>query len=166
MNDGMSGLCQAMADYLSGCGAAAVTAWSMTPRQENGPVAVVTLRGCRAESAGFQDYLGERYNEQTGLWEELFGKKARITLGLDLYAREKEDGYSLRQAFDRLAEALILGGPEGVRVEEFSCGETAYDGESRRLRKPVEAVCSVYLGAAAGSGGEFNDFELRGVVKP
>ena len=165
MNGGIDGLCQAMADYLTGRGVAAIAAWPMALRKEEGPVAVVTLRGCRAESAGFQDYLGERFDEEKGLWEELFGKKASVTLGLDLYAREKEDGQSLRQAFDRLAEALILGGPEEVRVEEFSCGETAYDGESRRLKKPVQAVCSVYLSAAAPGGGEFVDFELRGVVK-
>ena len=53
-----------------------------------------------------------------------------------------------------------------MRVEEFSCGQTEYDGESRRLRRPVQAVCTVYLSAVEQSGGEFVDFELRGVVKP
>lgn len=166
MNGGLEQLCQAMAEYLTSCGVLAEAAFSRTLRTEAGPVAVVSLRGCQAESAGFQDYLGERLNEETGCWEEIFGKKAKITFGLDLYAAEKGDGQQLQRAFDQLAEALILGGPEGLRVEEFSCGQTEYDGESRRLRRPVQAVCTVYLSAAAGSGGEFVDFELRGVVKP
>ena len=165
MSAGMEQLCRAMADYLTSCGMPAATACPSSLRREEGPVAVVSLRGCQAESAGFQDYLGERLNEETGLWEEVFGKKARITFGLDLYASEKGDGRQLRQAFDLLAQALILGGPEGLRVEEFSCGQTEYDEESRRLWRPVQAVCAVYLRAAAQPSGEFVDFELRGVVK-
>ncbi len=166
MSAGMEQLCQAMAEYLKTCGILAEAAFPMALRREEGPVAVVSLRGCQAESAGFQDYLGERFDEQTGRWEEVFGKKAKITFGLDLYATEKGDGQQLQKAFDQLAGALILGGPEGLRVEEFSCGQTEYDGESRRLRRSVQAVCTVYLSAAAQSGGEFVDFELRGVVKP
>ena len=53
-----------------------------------------------------------------------------------------------------------------MELEEFSCGQTVRDPESRRLKRPVEAVCSAWLWARAGeSGGEFTDFELRGVVK-
>lgn len=165
MSGGTERLCQAMADYLTSCGILSATAFPLALRGEQGPVAVVSLRGCQAESAGFQDYLGERFDEQTGRWEEVYGKKAKITFGLDLYAPEKKDGQILRQAFDQLAGALILGGPEGMRVEEFSCSQTEFDGESRRLKRPVLAVCTVYLSAAARSGGEFVDFELRGVVK-
>lgn len=165
MSAGMEQLCQAMAEYLKNCGILAAVAFPAALRREKGPVAVVSLRGCQAESAGFQDYLGERFNEETGRWEELFGKKAKITFGLDLYAGEQGDGQQLQQAFDQLAGALILGGPDGLRVEEFSCGQTEYDGESRRLKRSVQAVCTVYLSAVGHSGGEFVDFELRGVVK-
>lgn len=165
MSGGTEQLCQAMADYLASWGMLATTAFPSSLREERGPVAVVSLRGCQAESAGFQDYLGERFDEQAGRWEEIYGKKARITFGLDLYAPEKKDGQVLRQAFDQLAGALILGGPEGMRVEEFSCGPTEFDGESRRLKRPAQAVCTVYLSAVSQGGGEFVDFELRGVVK-
>ena len=166
MSGGTQQLCQAMVAYLPSCGVLAGTPFPQTLRKEEGPVAVVSLLGCQAKSAGFQDYLGERFNEQTGQWEELFGKKADITFGLDLYATQQGDGQQLQTAFDQLAGALILGGPQGMRVEEFSCGQTEYDGESRRLRRPVQAVCTVYLSAVEESGGEFVDFELRGVVKP
>ena len=166
MSAGLERICQVVADYLNERGVAAVTAWPAAPRQEREePVAVVSLRGCRAGHSGFQNYLGERYDEASGRWEERYGKKAELTFGLDLYAPEKGDGAALQAAFDALAQALLLGEPEGLAVEEFSCGQTARDGESRRLKRPVEAVCTAWLSAANDAGGGFTDFELRGVAK-
>lgn len=165
MSAGMEKIRQAMAEYLEKQGLNTVTAWPMTRRAEAGPVVSVSLRGCEAGPSGFQDYLGERFHEDKGLWEECYGKKARLTFGLDIFAPEKADGQELQETFDQLAGALILGGPEGLRVEEFSCGETGYDSQSRRLRRKVQAVCTAYLCAVTETGGEFVDFELRGVVK-
>jgi len=50
-------------------------------------------------------------------------------------------------------------------VEELSCGQTVRDGESRRLKRPVDAVCTAWLSAGTDAGGAFTDFDLRGVVK-
>ena len=165
MSAGMEKICRAMADYLSGKGVPARTAWPMTFREEKGPVVVVSLRSCQAGPSGFQDYLVERYNQETGLWEECFGKQAELTLGLDIYAPEGGDGQTVRETFDRLASALILGGPEGLRAEEFSWEEMDYDAQSRRLRGRVRAVCHACLQGIMEGGGAFVDFELRGVVK-
>ena len=165
MSAGMEKICRAMADYLSGKGVPARTAWPMTFREEKGPVVVVSLRSCQAGPSGFQDYLGERYNQETGLWAECFGKQAELTLGLDIYAPEGGDGQTVRETFDRLASALILGGPEGLRAEEFSWEEMDYDAQSRRLRGRVRAVCHACLQGIMEGGGAFVDFELRGVVK-
>ena len=60
MNTGLEQIRQTMADYLCQQGVPAVTAWPAAPRQEwTEPVVVVSVRGCRAGSASFQDYLGE-----------------------------------------------------------------------------------------------------------
>lgn len=166
MSAGLEHIRQTMADYLNARGVPAVTAWPMEPRQAwEEAVAVVSVRGCKAGPASFQNYLGERFDEDTGRWEERYGKKAQLTFGLDLYAPEKGDGACLQTAFDALAGALVLGGPEGLEVQEFSCGPTARDPVSRRLKRPVEAVCTAWLCAVADAGGAFIDFELRGVVK-
>lgn len=166
MSAGLEKIRRQMADYLNGQGVKAVTAWPGEPRQERTePVVVVSLKGCRAGPAGFQNYLGQRFDEKNGRWEERYGRKAELTFGLDIYTPQSGDGEAVQRAFDQLAGALILGGPEGMNVDSFSCGQTAWDSESRRLKRPVEAVCSAYLCAVTDAGGAFVDFELRGVMK-
>ena len=64
MSDGLDKIRERMADYLNAQGVAAVTAWPAEERlRREGAVAAVTLRACQAGPAGFQSYLGERYNQ-------------------------------------------------------------------------------------------------------
>ncbi len=166
MSAGVEHICRSMVEYLKRHGVEAAAAWPGTPRQEGRePVVAVSLRGCRAHPSGFQDYLGERYDKDSGLWQERYGRRAELTFGLDIYGPEKGDGGAVQRTFDALAGALLCGGPEGMQVEEFSCGETAYDQSSRRLKRPAQAVCAAYLTAQPQSGGLFVDFELRGVAE-
>lgn len=166
MSAGLESIRRVMADYLCERGVPAVTAWPASQRQEQTePVVVVSLRGCKASAASFQNYLGERCDEKTGRWEERYGRRAELTFGLDIYAPEKGDGECVQAAFDNLAGVLISGSPEGLDLQEFSCGQTVRDGESRRLKRPVEAVCAAWLCAVTDTDGAFTDFELRGVVK-
>lgn len=166
MSVGLEKIRREMARFLNDRGVPAVTAFPAAPRREREePMAVVSLRGCKVEPAGFQNYLGDRYDPEAGRWEERFGRKAELTFALDLYAPEKGDGETLQAAFDALAGALLLEGPEGLELKELSCGQTVRDGEHRRLKRPVEAVFTACLSAVADAGGAFTDFELRGVVK-
>lgn len=166
MSTGLDTIRERMADYLNAQGVTALTAWPAEERLERKlPAAVVSLRGCQAGPGGFQDYLGERYNESTGLWEELYGRRAELTFGLDLYASPKSSGEELKLAFDKLAAALTRGVPEGLALQSFSCGQTEYDQQARLLKRQVEAVCTAHLCAVAQAGGEFLDFELRGGLK-
>lgn len=165
MSAGLEKIRQVMADWLNSQGVPAITAWPDSPRQEREePVVVVSLRGCRAGPASFQNYLGDQYDEKSGRWQERYGKRAELTFGLDIYAPEKGGGEAVQRAFDALAGALILGGPDELDMREFSCGATVRDGESRRLKRPVEAVCTAWLCAVTDGGGAFVDFVLRGVV--
>ena len=111
MSAGLEAIRERMAEYLKGQGVAAVPAWPGAARErQDGPVTAVSLRRCQTGPAGFQDYLGERYNESTGLWEEWYGRQATLTFGLDLYAPAREDGEALQAAFDALAAALLVYG--------------------------------------------------------
>ena len=163
MSDGLDKIRERMADYLNAQGVAAVTAWPAEERlRREGAVAAVTLRACQAGPAGFQSYLGERYNQETEQWEEIYGRKVRLTFGLDLYAPPQAGETALQTALDALAQACAGAGPEQISLQEFSSGETAYDKDSRLLRKPAQALCTVYLYAARQADGQFLDFEIRG----
>ena len=149
-----------MAEFLQQAGLDAVCAWPEAARvRRNAAVAAVSLRDFQGGPGGFQDYLGERYNQESGNWEELYGKKARIVFGLDLYA---PTAAAVQEAVDTLSDALHEGAPDGLRVMELSCGETKYDQEAELYRCTAETVCEAYLYAVASEGGFFLDFEIRG----
>ena len=126
-----------MADYLSANGVAAEPAWSG----------------------------GERFDKDSGQWRELYGRKAELTLGLDLYAPEETEGAELERAVFRLARALVRGGPPDVGVKELAWGETERDGKSRLLRRTVRAVCVVCLTGEEEPSAVFSEFEVRGGLK-
>jgi len=166
MATGMDRIRDRMTEYLADCGVNAISAWPRGDRQATTEAVVsVSLRACQAGPAGYQDYLGERVCEETGQWEEVYGRKAKMTFGLDIYALSDGGEEAIETAFDRLAEAFAKGGPEGMAVEELSCGETDYDKSGRRLKRAVKVMCSAYLYAVAKPGGAFYDFEIKGGVK-
>lgn len=157
-----------LAEYLSGQGVNAVTAWPDEPRsEENGAVCAVSLRKGQTVGVGFRDYLGERYDTERGRWVELYGRRVRLTFGLDLYAPAGPEmgERAIRAAFDTLAGALQGGEPSGLKLEEFSCGETEFQEAEGRYRCPAEAVYQAFLYAVADEGGSFLDFEVKGVMQ-
>lgn len=162
---GLDDIREQMTKYLEEQGIQAVSAWPHGMRSETeGAVAAVSLRKCDGVGVGFRDYLGERYNVESGQWEELYGKRITLTFGLDLYAGTGEEAgeAQVRVAFDRMVQALQSAGPAGLKIKEISCGETDYDGTAGRYRCPAEAVCEAYLYAVADEGGAFLDFEVKG----
>lgn len=160
---GLDKLREAVAEFLRGQGVDAVTAWGVENRtQRKAPVVVISLREVQGGPAGLGDYLGERLDPDTGRWEELYGKRAKITLGLDIYAPEGAGEAGCAAAFARLSEALAEGRPEGLAVEELSCGETAFDRDAGVFRCPVRMACRVFLFARMTQDGAFTDFEVRG----
>ena len=149
-----------MAAFLRQQGVDAVCAYpEERRRQRSGPVAAVSLRACQGGPGGFRDYLGERYDESTGRWQELYGRRVTLTFGLDLYG---ESAGELQMAYDRMAEAFQWEGPAGLALRELSCGETEFDRAAGLYRRAVTAVCQGYLYAVADEGGTFLDFVVRG----
>ena len=166
MSMGLERIREKLADHLRKQGVPAAAAWPVREREKlTGAVAAVSLRGCSAGPSGFQDYLGERYDADSGQWQELYGRKAELTLGLDLYAPEETEGAAMETALFRLARALVRGGPEGVSIREFSCGETEHDSKARLLRRSVRAVCVVCLTGEEEPAAAFSEIEVRGGLK-
>lgn len=157
------GISAAVCRWLTERGIPAVEGWVQEPRAEAGePVVVVTVREYTAQSAGFEHYLGERYNEATAAWEELYGRKVELTLGLDLYAAQRESEGSMQMLAQRLAGVLTLEAPDGLQVGNVTCGKTEWDTGQRRLKREMSACCTAWLQAVCTEESEFLDFELRG----
>lgn len=166
MSKGLEQIRQRMNQYLLQQGVDARQARPDGAQQRlEKPAVVVSLRACRAQPGGFLDYMGERYNEDTGLWEELYGRRVEVTFGLDLWAPKTGGGEPLQELFEQLSGVMAAGAPEGMSLREFSCGETEYDGNARLHRRQAQAVYLVCLYAAAQPGEAFLDFELRGGLK-
>ena len=160
MSGGLENIREQMVDYLKERGVQAFAAWPAGERPvQEGALVVVSLRGCQAGPAGFQHYLGERYDERTGLWQELYGRRVTLTFGLDLYG---ESAGELQTAYYRMAAAFQWEGPAGLALRELSCGETEFDRAAGLYRRAVTAVCQGYLYAVADEGGTFLDFVVRG----
>ena len=157
------GIPAAVADFLTGRGIPVRMGWSGAERGEiTAPLVLVTLRSYETLAGGFAHYLGERYNEDAAAWEECYGRKAAVELGLDLIAPEKCTQEQLGSLLEQLAGVLAVEGPEGLRVEALSCGEILWDEKQRCLRQKVTAGCTAWLLAVGREEAEFLDFELRG----
>lgn len=157
------GIAAVVCRWLNERGIPAAEGWTGQPRPcAEEPVVVVTVQEYTAATAGFEHYLGERYNEETANWEELYGRKVELTLGLDLYAPEREKEAALQDLAQRLAGILTLETPEGLQVGKITCGKTEWDEQQRRLKREMSASCMAWLRAACAEGAEFLDFELRG----
>ena len=89
---GLAALRQAMTDYLTAQGVESMTAW---PKDRMGaltaPLAVVQVKEVEASSAGFQNYLGQRYDAETRRWTEAFGQKVSVKFLVTLYS-PRQDG--------------------------------------------------------------------------
>lgn len=150
-------------DWLEQRGIPALDGWSgQARRRVTQPVCVVSVEEYTAASGGFEHYLGERFDEKTARWEELYGRRIELKLGLDLYAPKQGCQQELQQLLERIISALTLEAPQGLQVEKIICGNLRWEEQSRLLKRQMSAVCTAWLLAARSEGGEFLDFELRG----
>lgn len=160
MNGSVEELQQAVVDFLLSRGLPAVTAWSEERRPRAGQaLAAVSLRAMECGAPGFQDYLGEEYDRETGQWTERYGKRAKLTFGVDIYGATAQ---SVRAGANTLSLALSRDGPAGLRPVELQVGETVYQESGRRYLCPTQVRFAAWLYGTAESGGAFLDFEVKG----
>ena len=107
MSGALETLRQAVAAALNAGGVNAVAAMEPEARRRwDGPVAAVSLAGVECGPGGFQHYLGAWKNPDTGLEEEVYGRKAQFTLDLDLYAPRSGGEGACRDALARAADQV------------------------------------------------------------
>ena len=154
---------QALVRYLNACGVSAIAAWESGKKvRRDEAVITVSLRGCEGGPAGFQDYLGEFWNEEKGCWVERYGRKAELSFGLDLWGPRSSGESACTELFSKLAQVLTVGSPEGLVLREISCGETVFDEDEGLFHCPVKAVGTVFLETSLDESGVFTDFTVKG----
>lgn len=130
------------------------------------PVVTVGLADTTEIKSVNVEYLGEKYDAETGESPEVYGKKAEVTLGIRIYSPvgEKYGAEGCAGVFDDILSALE-DMPEGLRVLSLSIGETKFDRNSGMLMSYAVMKLSAYLYAEKAADGEFLDFNLKGVLK-
>ena len=161
---GLDEIRECMAAFLTEQGLDAVTAWPERRRtQREGAAGAGAPRPRGGGPARCRGFPGGGESPGDGRWEELYGRRVKITFGLDLYAAQSSGGAAaVDRALDTLSAALSGPGPDGLSILEFSAGETQFQEDSQLYHCPVEAVCQARLYAVADEGGAFLDFEIRG----
>ena len=155
-----------LAAFLTEGGVNAMESWPAERRTDRSePVALVSLLELSCAAAGLLDYLGQRLDEATGQWNELYGRKARLTFALDIVAPVQVGAQACRAAFERTVRLLQSEKPVGLSVRELSAGEVDYDEKEGLLKLRCTLVCDGWLYTAGEEAGTFFDFTLRGDVK-
>ncbi len=156
MSGGLEQIREGLTAHLNGKGIRAVPAWSRTART------FPCGAGGRSIPAGvplgpgrLSRLSGERYDPEAGRWEELYGRRVKLTFGLDLYGERAQGDEALQAAFDSWRGRSIREGPRGCGCWSSPAGRRSMTREGQLLRRPVEAVYEACLYAAAEPGGLF-----------
>lgn len=129
------------------------------------PIVTVGLKAGSTVSCGFAEYLGMKYDPKSDTYNELYGKKLDVALGLSFWS-PKTESYGHEKClllFSQVADAL-KSLPESLKVRELSCGETNYDTTAEMFRCDAELKLSAYLTAESTDDSQFLDFKLKGVL--
>lgn len=127
------------------------------------PVIAIGVRKGETVSAGFSEYMGERFDQEHGTYYEVYGKKLELTLGVDIYA-PKDSGAGA--CLDVAAEVISLLPtlPSGIKVKSFSCGEARFDTVTGMFLLRAEMHCLCFMYADKTDDAELLNFTLRGVL--
>ena len=154
-----------LAGILNRNGVQAKTAWPEERRMRlDGPVVLVSLEKLTSAPAGLQDYLGERLDETTGQWKDLYGRRAQLTFTMDILAGPEVGEQPCRQVLDELVRSLHRERPAGLSVQELEAGELEYDEKEGLLKLRCHLKCEGWLCTAGDEAGTFLDFALRGDI--
>ena len=79
--------------------------------------------------AGLMNYLGERYDAESGRTVEVYGRKLKMAASLDVYAPRRKGARGCEQTAEAVSEALLDGLPDGLTLDELSWEKTEWDEE-------------------------------------
>lgn len=129
------------------------------------PVAAVGFAGGTGETAGFADYLGERYDGEKAAWVETYGRRLEVTAAIDAFSGQEAGAAGCQAVLEAAYETLCSGTlASGLRLGEATWDEVRWDGTIRMYRQRLTLDCRAYFIAETPvEEGQFLDFKLKGV---
>ena len=156
----------AVVERLEAAGLTAMNAFEEEKmRRHAASTVVVGVRQMRIEQMGLLDYLGEQ-RAQDGTCTEVYGRSMRLSVSVDVYTPRELGADDCEQTAEAAAQALLTALPGGLRMEELSWGETAWNKTSGMFLLPGTARCTAQFTARAeDDSAVLRDFILRGVIR-
>lgn len=133
-------------------------------RERNGSIVSVGAKQTELTGAGLMHYLGERYDAESGHTLEVYGRRMKMTVALDVYASRRKGARCCEETAEAVAETLLSGAIEGVSLEEMRWEKTEWDREYGMFVRRGTAECTAYFVATADEeNAVLTDFILKGV---
>lgn len=134
--------------------------------QPKGAVVAVDIRRLESGEAGFGAYLGERYDEERGTWQEEYGYTAQLTVALSAYASREAGAAACAAALEKSYDALMDCADDGFKSKSMEWGEVRWDKDSGLFLQQGTLRCGVYFIAAVEEEAFLLlDFKLKGALK-
>lgn len=131
-------------------------------KRYSGPVAAVAVGAAEGRTLGFCNYLGERYDPETGAAVERYGKQLEGDIVVEVRA---EGAAGCEAGCEQAAEVLLGGLPSGVRPGELRWEALVWERATGMFLRRGSLRCrAVFVAQAEEEGGTFLDFRLKGVV--
>lgn len=127
-------------------------------------VAAVSVSRVTCAPGGFQDYLGVETGAD-GREREVYGRRAELTLTLEVFAPRDGGGDACQKAVQAAMECLACQGAAGLPALEVRTGRVEFLERDGLYRQEAVCRCGAWLTARAdGEAGRFTDFEVKGRV--
>lgn len=135
-------------------------------RERSEPVVAVSARQTELAGSGLMNYLGEQYDTESGRTVEVYGRKLRMTVALEVYAPRGKGARGCEQAAEKASETLLEGLADGLMAETLSWERTEWDEEYGMFVRRGTARCTAYFVATADEeSAVLTDFILKGVMR-
>ena len=129
------------------------------------PTAAVGFAGGAGETAGFSDYLGQRYDGKKETWVDTYGRRLEVTAAIDAFSSREAGAAGCTELLEKAYEALYGGPlPSGLKLDGAAWDETRWDEILAMYRQRLTLRCRAYfLADVQAETGEILDFKLKGV---
>ena len=134
-------------------------------RERSGSVVAVGAKQAELAHAGLMNYLGERYDAESGRTVEVYGRKLKMAASLDVYAPRRKGARGCEQTAEAVSEALLDGLADGLTLDELSWEKTEWDEEYGMFVRRTARCTAYFVATADEESAVLTDFILKGVMQ-